>query len=62
MLVGGAVAHQRGDHAGVDAAGLVVISSVVGYMFFFGVSWGFGAWLYIAEIMPLRSHRLTYYA
>jgi len=54
MLVGGAVAHQRGDHVGVDTAGLVVISSVVGYMFFFGVSWGFGAWLYIAEIMPLR--------
>jgi sugar porter (SP) family MFS transporter len=54
MLVGGAVAHQRGDHVGIDAAGLVVISAVVGYMFFFGVSWGFGAWLYISEIMPLR--------
>merc|ERR1712038_1023390 len=27
---------------------------VVGYMFSFGISWGFGAWLYISEIMPLR--------
>jgi len=58
MLVGGAVAHQRGDQphvgAGIDIAGMVVISAVVGYMFFFGVSWGFGAWLYISEIMPLR--------
>ena len=22
--------------------------------FAFGISWGFGAWLYISEIMPLR--------
>merc|ERR1711972_358307 len=24
------------------------------FMLSFGLSWGFGAWLYIAEIMPLR--------
>merc|ERR1712176_153191 len=36
------------------AAGLVIIAMVVGYMFSFGMSWGFGAWLYISEIMPLR--------
>jgi len=54
MLVGGAVAYLRGDHAGIDLAGLVVITAVVSFMFFFGMSWGFGAWLYISEIMPLR--------
>ena len=27
---------------------------IVTYMFSFGISWGFGAWLYISEIMPLR--------
>merc|ERR1712190_12523 len=36
------------------AAGYVIIAIVVGYMFSFGISWGFGAWLYISEIMPLR--------
>merc|ERR1712060_240939 len=36
------------------AAGYAIIAMVVGYMFSFGISWGFGAWLYISEIMPLR--------
>merc|ERR1719230_1216927 len=35
-------------------AGIVIIGAVVGYAFAFGASWGFGAWLYIPEIMPLR--------
>merc|ERR1712228_293616 len=35
-------------------AGLVIIAIVAGYMFSFGISWGFGAWLYISEVMPLR--------
>merc|ERR1712194_623993 len=37
-----------------SAAGYAIIAMVVGYMFSFGISWGFGAWLYISEIMPLR--------
>merc|ERR1712151_1396410 len=36
------------------AAGIVIIGAVVGFLFAFGISWGFGAWLYIPEIMPLR--------
>ena len=36
-----------------DAAGGVAIACVIGYMSFFGASWGYGAWLYIPEIMPL---------
>ena len=36
------------------AAGNFAILMVVGYMFAFGASWGYGAWLYIPEIMPLR--------
>eukprot|EP00418_Pyrodinium_bahamense_P008515 CAMPEP_0179116434 /NCGR_PEP_ID=MMETSP0796-20121207/54615_1 /TAXON_ID=73915 /ORGANISM="Pyrodinium bahamense, Strain pbaha01" /LENGTH=538 /DNA_ID=CAMNT_0020814719 /DNA_START=68 /DNA_END=1682 /DNA_ORIENTATION=+ len=36
------------------AAGYAIIAMVVGYMFSFGISWGFGAWLYISEVMPLR--------
>jgi sugar porter (SP) family MFS transporter len=53
MLVGGvvALASPPDQHHG---SGHVIIAMVVGYMFFFGVSWGFGAWLYISEIMPLR--------
>jgi len=35
-------------------AGIVIIGAVVGFLFAFGISWGFGAWLYIPEIMPLR--------
>merc|ERR1712039_751606 len=38
----------------MGGAGLVIVAMVVGYMFSFGISWGFGAWLYISEIMPLR--------
>ena len=30
------------------------VASIVCYMFAFGASWGYGAWLYIPEIMPLR--------
>merc|ERR1712217_17112 len=44
----------EGNHTFSKAAGNVIIVMVVGYMFSFGISWGFGAWLYISEIMPLR--------
>merc|ERR1712241_197704 len=61
MLVGGTTALVAETHEGPNGdeqlskgAGLVVIAMVVGYMFSFGMSWGFGAWLYISEIMPLR--------
>ena len=37
-----------------SAAGGVTIACIVGYMSSFGLSWGYGAWLYIPEIMPLR--------
>merc|ERR1712176_406391 len=43
-----------GDEQLSRGAGLVIVAMVVGYMFSFGMSWGFGAWLYISEIMPLR--------
>ena len=39
---------------GMPHAGGVAIACVVGYMTCFGGSWGYGAWLYIPEIMPLR--------
>lgn len=39
---------------GSTALGSVGICCVVAYMFAFGASWGYGAWLYIPEIMPLR--------
>lgn len=32
----------------------VIIICVIIYEFAFGISWGYGAWLYIPEIMPLR--------
>jgi len=61
MLVGGITALTAETHVGPDgeeqlskAAGLLIIAMVAGYMFSFGISWGFGAWLYISEIMPLR--------
>merc|ERR1712087_686143 len=61
MLVGGVTALAAETHNGPDGeeqlskgAGLVIICMVAGYMFSFGISWGFGAWLYTAEIMPLR--------
>lgn len=34
--------------------GYAIIGMVIVFMFSFGISWGFGAWLYISEIMPLR--------
>ena len=36
------------------SSGGVAIICVIGYMLAFGLSWGYGAWLYIPEIMPLR--------
>uniref|UniRef100_A0A7S2NNI1 Hexose transporter 1 n=1 Tax=Zooxanthella nutricula TaxID=1333877 RepID=A0A7S2NNI1_9DINO len=60
MLLGGSVvlATRELDASGTErlpaAAGIVVIAMIFVYMFSFGVSWGFGAWLYISEIMPLR--------
>merc|ERR1719203_833835 len=61
MLVGGVLALVVETHTTADgeehfeeSIGVVIILMVVGYMFSFGISWGFGAWLYISEIMPLR--------
>merc|ERR1711920_1090273 len=61
MIVGGITALTAETHVGPDGeeqlsktAGLLIIAMVAGYMFSFGISWGFGAWLYISEIMPLR--------
>ncbi len=39
---------------GSTTLGNIGIFCVVAYMFAFGASWGYGAWLYIPEIMPLR--------
>ena len=38
--------------AGSSTAGNVGIVCVVAYMFAFGASWGYGAWLYIPECVP----------
>jgi len=38
----------------VERGGTVAILCVILYMACFGGSWGYGAWLYIPEIMPLR--------
>jgi len=54
MLAGGIVALVAGEHTSEGGAGYVIIAMIVCYMFSFGISWGFGAWLYISEIMPLR--------
>lgn len=52
LLMAGLVTMRSGGGGG---AGGVAISCVVMFMACFGVSWGYGAWLYIAEIMPLRA-------
>jgi len=57
LIVGGIVAKMflEGDSdAGGFAASWIVICSVMVFMFAFGISWGYGAWLYIPEITPLR--------
>lgn len=57
MLVGGSIALAAHDPATDEieqTAGVVIVAMIVIYMFAFGISWGFGAWLYISEIMPLR--------
>jgi len=55
LAVGGTVAVISFDGESTPAgAGWVVIISVMVYMFAFGISWGYGAWLYIPEITPLR--------
>merc|ERR1712176_1700021 len=55
MLIGGVVALASAGQEDLSrGSGYVIIAMVVGYMFSFGISWGFGAWLYISEIMPLR--------
>eukprot|EP00931_Biecheleriopsis_adriatica_P082884 TRINITY_DN5637_c0_g1_i1.p1 TRINITY_DN5637_c0_g1~~TRINITY_DN5637_c0_g1_i1.p1 ORF type:complete len:548 (+),score=101.95 TRINITY_DN5637_c0_g1_i1:55-1644(+) len=43
-----------GEEHIASAAGYVIVAMVASFMLSFGLSWGFGAWLYIAEIMPLR--------
>merc|ERR1712048_654816 len=55
MLIGGVVALASARQEDLSrGSGYVIIAMVVGYMFSFGISWGFGAWLYISESMPLR--------
>lgn len=57
MLVGGSIAllaHDPVSDTINETAGVVIVTMIVIYMFAFGISWGFGAWLYISEIMPLR--------
>jgi len=61
MLVGGITALTGDTYVGPDGeehlakgAGLVIIAMVAAYMFSFGMSWGFGAWLWVSEVMPLR--------
>lgn len=60
MIVGGITAlaadteSEDGEEQFPKAAGMLIIAMVAGYMFCFGISWGFGAWLYISEVMPLR--------
>lgn len=53
MVVGGVVALAAGEEVS-QTAGYLIVAMVMGYMFAFGISWGFGGWLYISEIMPLR--------
>ena len=43
-----------GGSGGGGGSGRLSIVCVVCYMLAFGASWGYGAWLYIPEIMPLR--------
>jgi len=61
LITGGIVALAADKHLDADGhevidetAGMVIIGTVVLFLFSFGISWGFGAWLYISEIMPLR--------
>jgi len=51
MLVAGGAGFMANSH---KFAGVLVIVMVICYEFAFGISWGFGAWLYVSEIMPLR--------
>eukprot|EP00930_Biecheleria_cincta_P035311 TRINITY_DN24291_c0_g1_i1.p1 TRINITY_DN24291_c0_g1~~TRINITY_DN24291_c0_g1_i1.p1 ORF type:complete len:489 (-),score=73.27 TRINITY_DN24291_c0_g1_i1:465-1931(-) len=57
MLAGGTVALVASECGAQEIGhlpGRFIICMVMIYEFAFGVSWGFGAWLYISEIMPLR--------
>jgi len=61
LLISGITTLVAPRHIGADgeehiatAAGYVIVAMVASFMLSFGLSWGFGAWLYIAEIMPLR--------
>lgn len=57
MLLGGSIAllaHDPATDSIEPTAGVVIVAMIVIYMFAFGISWGFGAWLYISEVMPLR--------
>jgi SP family sugar:H+ symporter-like MFS transporter len=61
LLAGGIIGLTAEKHIDADGearistgSGYAIIAMVVGYCFSFGISWGFGAWLYISEIMPLR--------
>merc|ERR1711979_60089 len=55
MAISMLVAGVAGFMASSDKlAGVLVIIMVICYEFAFGISWGFGAWLYVSEVMPLR--------
>lgn len=56
MLVGGWVVLASDAGGGVlpEGPGLALLVMSVGYMFSFGISWGFCASVYISEITPLR--------
>jgi len=56
LLAGGFLALSYGNDGEKipSTVGYVIVSMVMTFLFSFGVSWGFGAWLYISEIMPLR--------
>lgn len=57
MLAGGTVALVASDGGAREIGhlpGWFIICMVMLYEFAFGISWGYGAWLYVSEIMPLR--------
>eukprot|EP00931_Biecheleriopsis_adriatica_P030840 TRINITY_DN1812_c0_g1_i10.p1 TRINITY_DN1812_c0_g1~~TRINITY_DN1812_c0_g1_i10.p1 ORF type:complete len:536 (-),score=91.00 TRINITY_DN1812_c0_g1_i10:132-1529(-) len=61
VLVGGFVTMFASRSIGPDgtehidaAAGWTIVAMIVAYKTAFGLAWGFGAYLYVTEIMPLR--------
>merc|ERR1712157_391897 len=54
VLVGGFVTMAAGVEHIDAAAGWTIVAMIVAYKTAFGLAWGFGAYLYVTEIMPLR--------